>query len=77
MILKTNSGKATLFRVSFLPNFPIIIALIILFSTPFLILYNEERVANTFAGYALSLLIVGVLGKIILSVINKESHKGY
>jgi hypothetical protein len=70
--LKRSSAKTRLFQVSFLPNIPIIIALIILAFAPFFILNNEEGISNTTAGYALYLIIIGVLGKIILFLTIKQ-----
>jgi hypothetical protein len=48
-----------------LSNLPIIIALIILTSAPFLLLLHEEDTANQNASYAYYLLIVGVIWKLI------------
>jgi len=73
--MNINSAKSTLFHLSFVPNIPIIFALIILASAPFFILQNDEGFANTFAGYALYLLIVGVLGKIMIFLISKNNHE--
>jgi len=48
-----------------LSNLPIIIALIMLTSAPFLLLLHEEDIANQNASYAYYLLIVGVIWKLI------------
>jgi hypothetical protein len=48
-----------------LSNLPIIIALIILTSAPFLLLLHEEDIANQNASYVYYLLIVGVIWKLI------------
>ena len=71
-MLDVEGSKVAALHVHFLPTYPIIIALIILASAPFLILNNEDGIANTIAGYALYLLLVGVLGKIILFLIRHE-----
>jgi len=56
-------------------NLPIIIALVLLISAPFLILQNEEDIANQIAGYAYYLLIVGILWKIIQHFMNTHFEK--
>jgi hypothetical protein len=56
-------------------NLPIIIALIMLSSTPFLLLQNEENIANQYAGYAFYLLAVGILWKIIQYLRDNHRHK--
>ena len=48
-----------------LSNLPIIIAIILLVSTPFLILQKEEQIANQIASYAYYLLIAGVIWKLV------------
>jgi hypothetical protein len=50
---------------NFLSNLPVIIALIMLGSTPLLILLNEQEIANQTAASAYYLLIVGVIWKVI------------
>jgi hypothetical protein len=47
-------------------NLPIIIALILLTSAPFLLLQNEQDMANQIAGYAFYFLVAGILWKIII-----------
>ena len=56
-------------------NLPIIIALVLLISPPFLILQNEEDIANQNAGYAYYLLIVAILWKIIQHLMNNHFEK--
>jgi hypothetical protein len=58
-----------------LSDLPIIIALVLLVSTPFLLLQNENEIANQIAGYAYYFLIAGILWKIIQYLINRYPHK--
>ena len=69
--------KSTKLRIIYfaLSNLPIIIALILLASAPIFLLQNENEIANINAGYAFYFLIVGILWKIIQSVIKRYSHK--
>lgn len=53
------------FDKDFLSNLPVIIALIMLGSTPLLILLNEQEIANQTASSAYYLLIVGIIWKIL------------
>ena len=62
-ILKTGCRA---FDNNFLSNLPVIIALIMLGSTPLLILLNEQEIANQAAASAYYLLIVGVIWKVLL-----------
>jgi len=55
-----------------LSNLPIIIALVMLISAPFLLLQNEQEIANQNAGYAYYLLIAAILWKIIQYLIGKH-----
>jgi hypothetical protein len=52
-------------------NLPIIIALILLTSAPFLLLQNEQDIANQIAGYAFYFLAAGILWKIIQYLMGK------
>ena len=56
-------------------NLPIIIALILLASTPVYILQSENEIANQNAGYAFYFLIVGILWKVIQYILKNYSHK--
>jgi hypothetical protein len=58
-----------------LSNLPVIIALIMLASTPFFLLQNEQQIANQIAGYAYYFLIVGILWKIIRHFMNTHFEK--
>jgi hypothetical protein len=58
-----------------LSNLPIIIALILLTSAPFLLLLHKEDIANQNAGYAFYFLIAGVLWKIIQYFMDKNRHE--
>ena len=53
-------------------NLPIIIALILLTSAPFLLLQNEQDIANQIAGYAFYFLVAGILWKIIQYLMGKH-----
>ena len=53
-------------------NLPIIIALILLTSAPFLLLQNEQDLANQIAGYAFYFLVAGILWKIIQYLIGEH-----
>jgi hypothetical protein len=68
-ILKSPLGN---FLIS---NFPIIIAIIILACAPFLLLQNEENIANQYAGYAFYFLVVGILWKIIQYLRDNLKHE--
>ena len=57
-----------------LSNLPIIIALFMLTSAPFLLLLHEEDIANQNASYAFYFLIAGVLWKIIQYFMDKHRH---
>lgn len=46
-----------------MPNFPTIIALILLASTPVFLLHNNYEIANKSAGYAFYLLIASIIWK--------------
>jgi hypothetical protein len=70
-----NTLTKQLFSNFIFSNLPVIIALILLTSAPFLILQNEEEIANQNAGYAFYFLIVGILWKIIQYLMNKHPHK--
>ena len=59
----------------FLPNLPVIIALIMLSSAPLFLLLNEQDIAIQNAGYAFYLLIVGILWKIIQYFMNNHFEK--
>jgi cytosine/uracil/thiamine/allantoin permease len=48
-----------------LSDLPIIVALILLASSPFLILQNENELANQLASYSFYLLIAGIIWKSI------------
>ena len=48
-----------------IPNFPIIVALVLLASAPIFLLSNNYDVANQNAGYAFYLLIAGIIWKVI------------
>jgi hypothetical protein len=54
---------------------PIIIALVLLASTPFLLLQNENEIANQIAGYAYYFLIAGILWKVIQLLTNRHPRK--
>jgi uncharacterized membrane protein len=56
-------------------NLPIIIALILLTSAPFLILQNEQDIANQIVGYAFYFLVAGILWKIIQHFMNNRFEK--
>ena len=58
-----------------LSNLPVIIALIMICCAPFLLLQNEQEIANQIAGYAYYLLVVGILWKIIQFVLKLYPHK--
>lgn len=58
-----------------LSNLPVIIALVMLGSTPFFLLQNEQDIANQIAGYACYLLIVAILWKIIQHFISNHLEK--
>ena len=58
-----------------LSNLPVIIALVMLASTPFFLLQNEQEIANQIAGYAYYLLIVAILWKIIQHFMNTHFEK--
>ena len=58
-----------------LSNLPVIIALVMLASTPFFLLQNDQEIANLIAGYAYYLLIVGILWKIIQYFMNNHFEK--
>jgi len=53
-------------------NLPIIIALSMLTSAPFLLLQNEQDTANQNVGYAFYFLIAGILWKIIQYLMDKH-----
>ncbi len=55
-----------------LSDLPVIIALIMLASTPFFLLQNEPEIANQTAGYAYYLLIAAILWKVIQYLIGKH-----
>jgi hypothetical protein len=77
VIIKSLLGKwiKTLPGIFIISNLPIIIALILLASTPVYILQNETEIANQNAGYAFYFLIVGVLWKVIQYVIKIYPRK--
>ena len=70
-------------RIKLLPgnfiisNLPVIIALLLLASSPIYILQNEIEIANQNAGYAFYFLIAGILWKIIKHLMYKLSPKKY
>jgi hypothetical protein len=56
-------------------NLPVIIALVMLASTPFFILQKVNEIANQIAGYAFYFLIAGILWKAIQYLINRYPSK--
>jgi len=64
----------TFLRTYFLPNLPVIVALILLSSTPLFLLINEPDAANRNAEYAFYFLIAGVIWKIIQYLTIKHQH---
>jgi hypothetical protein len=58
-----------------LSDLPVIIALVMLASTPFFLLQNEHQIANQIAGYAFYFLIVAILWKIIQHFMNNPFEK--
>ena len=61
-------------RTHFLPNLPVIVALILLSSTPLFLLINEPDTANQNAKYAFYFLIAGVIWKNI-QLLTIKQHK--
>ena len=53
-------------------NLPVIIALFMLGTCPFLLLLDQEGIANQNAGFASYFLIAGVMWKIILYLMHKN-----
>ena len=62
-------------RTYFLPNLPVIVALVLLGSTPYFLLINQPDAANQNAEYAFYFLIAGVIWKIIQLLTIKKQHK--
>ena len=62
-------------RTYFLPNLPVIVALVLLGSTPVFLLINKPEAANQYAEYAFYFLIAGVIWKIIQLLTIKHQHK--
>jgi hypothetical protein len=58
-----------------LSNSPVIIALVLLASTPFFLLQNEQEIANQITGYAYYFLIVAILWKIIQHFLSNRFEK--
>jgi len=67
-----NSLTKNLFSNFVLSNLPIIIALVLLGSAPFLLLQNEQHIANQNAAYAYYFLIAAILWKIIQYMMDKN-----
>jgi hypothetical protein len=70
-----NTLTKKLFSNFVFSNLPVIIALVMLASTPFFLLQNEQEIANQIAGYAYYLLIVAILWKIIQHFMNNHFEK--
>ena len=72
----TIGGALTLLRVrSFLINLPVIIPLVVLACAPYFILIKQQDIANDYAGYALYLLVIAVVYKIVQNLVDKQVHK--